>query len=523
MASCALAILSAIGPTMNYLSTNRHSDRAINATTPSMHMHTAPPLAVIASGLPLVATPSARSLASSTTKPSVSIATQLISDLQLIRNAISTFTLIPNKHEPIAAQGVEVSAVDGLTAPKSASNRVRRPEEAISFGKTPYCAEATRPSNAALTAPASANVALSVFDDSGYKAWMRAMANKVLQPTTPSPPLDFTRETNSSADSRDCATSTSTRIENHYAYLVLRAQDYAAATVSALGQLYQPMLRHLDYELGELYRLTAAIANANTTHFIVHSLHTASRGARNALRSIMEVHDRRKAHDLAQLRLLQQYVIAKWTNITLWAMAKEQAVAQDAIQRARQGLGRFSEYAEDRKAELRAEGERSIRQAKKGLNQLLHKPKDGAAPIDAKGSSTRTQPPSDQHLPDHRTPENFAGQRFYRTGRVPRERRSRNERRQHQRQRGTPHRLGHTPSKLELQRPAQDNPGNVHGARPAPAAPGRIRRRWRSLVQAIHHVSHSRPAWQDAWGRSSRITGCSPGSLASSLINLRIG
>lgn len=444
--------MGAFGPGLSYLSRETKNDLPswpYNVSTDSSN--SVSPAACV--GLDEVFTSTETiSATSSTAHTPRSLATQLIPDFQSIRDAISTFTSGPKQKTPDVDSKVETD---------------QREIGRIFDWRKRKDAESADKSVVALTVPYKGEI--SVVDDTSYKAWIRAMANKVVGPTSPiiPPPLP--------SFSPACThTPSPSAYSNRYDYLIQRTRDYAMSTTSAIAQLYYPMMLHLEYELQELSRLTSYIAERNLTKATMANLRIARHTAKDLGRQLVRASERQRISQINRINRLLGCASGLWTDLTDKLTRRkevEQIILQHVLQTTKEGLEKLGEKVD----EVKIEGERSLRQAKKGLDHII---KTRSMTKAASLKDLRDMKVDDEVVRMKHGEQPKKGKkhdRFTRARRMIRERRVGGPRRQ---------RVGRSSEEGE------EVVGEKGQQRSSTRTHGEVTRtKWRKVLDAVHHVS----------------------------------
>ncbi len=370
------------------------------------------------------------------------IATHLIPDLQLIKQALSSFSTNSDK---VAAPdpAITKSGAIGETVESSTHPRHKRRQ---AMSSTTCCSLSTRDSQVALT---TVTTALSTANSS----WPKTLRQRIMRGPT------NTTIVNVRASTPSCPCSLSQHVRSEMMSRIGLTfgpmAQYAASASRYLDRFYAPALAELQKELGELLEMARTIAKTTSTL----SQLLVNRAVRGVVVS-------RAALNSATSRLRQHLptpaVSRKITNTTA-----EHTVIQEAIAVTRANIDNLSDYVESQATALsefveehtiimQEKGMESLKQAKKGLDKLIAEAKKITRdPVEEKITSTDVS---------KRGPMPFWGTGM-RADRPPLSRSSRLHRRHH--------------SKRTERRPK--------GSFPPPEIPSRGRR----FLDMVHHVGGS--------------------------------
>ena len=289
--------------------------------------------------------------------------TPFIPDLQVIKQALSTFSTSPNKAtpaEPLTTdskmkEGVNVEAGEGTSHP-------RRKRKA-SGASDPCCALSVRNKNDALIGIPSRPSALIATDQSRPNLVRRMFR---ATPNLSEPAVQIENETDQPANC-SCDVMQRPATELLVSWLAKTIKDYggpvalySATALQHINEIYEPVMAELQKEYRELVELFRSVAEASSTlsEFLIRR---AARG----------VSVSRQAMERATSSLRQRM-----------PEIPKPLIDQEAIARARQRIDNLHEYVEEQAASLAEYMEEqsiivheksmeSLKQAKKGLDKLI--------------------------------------------------------------------------------------------------------------------------------------------------------
>ncbi|RSH92610.1 hypothetical protein EHS25_008055 [Saitozyma podzolica] len=292
-----------------------------------------------------------------------SLSTHYIPDLQKIRHALSTLSTAPNK---VAIP--DAVTTGGATEPSNEPTvgRRKRKEAMASTASFPV---SVRDANVALTV-ASVQAAMD-----GYKVWTQAIKQKILDTAKEIKDVKEVNESKESKESNvpvgtkapnassawpsaDASTGISQQVRDQLGPRLSTAfglaRNYSIAASKIVGPLSLEVLQALDKELHGLLSLaqqvlqTTAVASGPVLRRAARNLAVLQHTANTALR---QLYDRLRDSTPSDV--------------------DREAMAREAIARARAGLDALAEYVEGQASNVQEKSRDSLRQARKGLDKLV--------------------------------------------------------------------------------------------------------------------------------------------------------
>lgn len=305
-----------------------------------------------------------------------SLSTHYIPDLQKIRHALSTLSTAPNK------VAIPDAVTTGGAAEPSNEPTVGRRKRKEAMASTASFPVSVRDANVALTV-ASVQAAMD-----GYKVWTQAIKQKILDTARE---IKEVKEVNDSKESKesnvpvgakapnassawpsaDASTGISQQVRDQLGPRLSTAfglaRNYSIAASRMVGPLSLEVLQALDKELHGLLSLaqqvlhTTAVASGPVLRCAARNLAVLQHTANTAMRQLYD----------------------RLTDSTPSDVDRE-AIAREAIARARAGLDTLAEYVEGQASNVQEKSRDSLRQARKGLDKLVDrfaKERDEVKPV----------------------------------------------------------------------------------------------------------------------------------------------
>lgn len=287
----------------------------------------------------------------------VPVPSQVVPDLQIVKQALSTFSTSPEKAAAAASATTLGGSVKGIEEAPTHPRRKRR--EAMT--STSCCSLSIRDSQVSLT---TLTTALSTID----RSWSKTLRHKIMRVPTKTPVVIVTVP----IPSCPCSLSQHVRSEvvARFVTALGSATNYAASVTRYLDHIFAPALAEFWTDMAELVALARAITETTSTISEL-VIHRAARGFSVS----------RHAFEAATSRLREYLPILTLKSNTS-TISDEQSIVNDAIEIVRANIDSLSEYiegqafalsdyVEEHSSIMQDQGMESLKQAKRGLDKLI--------------------------------------------------------------------------------------------------------------------------------------------------------